>query len=88
MSAVSGNQRCLRTVRGKINRFALSLSLSGTTATSHFVAREEELAWIHQKLCEQPGRCTVVVHGLGGMGKTQLAIAYMKRHRNDYSTSI
>ncbi|KAK4044690.1 kinesin light chain [Parachaetomium inaequale] len=74
--------------RGKINRFALSLSLSGTTETSHFVAREEELAWMHEKLCRQPGRCTVVVHGLGGMGKTQLAIAYMKRHRDDYSASI
>lgn len=43
---------------------------------------------MHQKLCRQSGRRTVVVHGLGGMGKTQLAIAYMKRHRNDYSASI
>lgn len=25
------------------------------------------------------------MHGLGGMGKTQLAAAYAKRHRNDYS---
>jgi hypothetical protein len=25
------------------------------------------------------------VHGLGGMGKTQLALAYEKRHRDDYS---
>lgn len=71
-----------------MNRFALSLSLRGATETSHFVAREEELAWMHQKLYGQSGRRTVVVHGLGGMGKTQLAIAYMKRHRNDHSASI
>ncbi|KAK4243154.1 hypothetical protein C7999DRAFT_44972 [Corynascus novoguineensis] len=51
--------------RGRINRFAFLLSLSGVTETSHF------------KLYRQSGRCTVV-----------LAIAYMKRHRNDYSTSI
>ncbi|KAG9656867.1 hypothetical protein KCU64_g5581, partial [Aureobasidium melanogenum] len=74
--------------RGNANRFTLSLSLSGATETSHFVGREEELAWMHQKLGGSPGRQTVVVHGLGGMGKTQLAIAYMKRHRNDYSASI
>lgn len=74
--------------RGNVNRFTLSLSLSGATGASHFVAREEELAWMHQKLGRSPGRQTVVVHGLGGMGKTQLAIAYMKRHRNDYSASI
>jgi hypothetical protein len=31
------------------------------------------------------GRRTVVLHGLGGMGKTQLAVAYAKRNRNSYS---
>ncbi|KAG9250683.1 uncharacterized protein F5Z01DRAFT_640089 [Emericellopsis atlantica] len=74
--------------RGNINRFTLSLSLSGATETSHLVARDEELAWMHQTLGRSPGRQTVVLHGLGGMGKTQLAIAYVKRHRNNYTASI
>jgi tetratricopeptide (TPR) repeat protein len=56
--------------------------------TSHFVAREDELGEMHRILDQRPGRRTVVVHGLGGMGKTQLAIAYMKRHRSDYTASI
>lgn len=30
-------------------------------------------------------RRAVVLHGLGGMGKTQLAIEYAKRHKDDYS---
>jgi ATP/maltotriose-dependent transcriptional regulator MalT len=31
------------------------------------------------------GRRTVVLHGLGGIGKTQLAVAYAKAHQADYS---
>ncbi len=36
-------------------------------------------------LGEGTGKRIAVVHGLGGMGKTQLATAYAKRHREDYS---
>jgi len=36
-------------------------------------------------LGEGAGKRLAVVHGLGGMGKTQLAAAYAKRHREDYS---
>ncbi|KAM3533696.1 hypothetical protein MY4038_003011 [Beauveria bassiana] len=74
--------------RGNINRFTLSVSLSEVAEVGNFVAREVELAWMHQKLSVSPGRQTIVVHGLGGIGKTQLTIAYIKRHRNDYSASI
>uniref|UniRef100_A0ACC1R8X0 Uncharacterized protein n=1 Tax=Lecanicillium saksenae TaxID=468837 RepID=A0ACC1R8X0_9HYPO len=81
-------ERRVDDARGNVDRFSLSLSMSGAAETTHFVAREDELAWMHQRLERQAGRSTVVVHGLGGMGKTQLAIAYMKRHRNDYSASI
>jgi hypothetical protein len=54
---------------------------------SHFVARKDELQKVQEAL-KGSGRCTAIVHGLGGMGKTQLAIAYMKRHRFDYSAEI
>jgi hypothetical protein len=51
------------------------------------VAREQELAEIHRMLRGNGNgsRRTVVLHGLGGVGKTQLAIAYAKRHRDNYS---
>jgi len=59
--------------------------LSEVTEAEHFVAREEELAQIHDVLGQGRDRRTAVVHGLGGMGKTQLAVAYAKRRRDDYS---
>jgi NB-ARC domain len=49
------------------------------------VAREEELMEIHRTICSDGSRHTVVLHGLGGIGKTQLTIAYAKRHRDNYS---
>lgn len=42
-----------------------------------------------QEIFDTPaGRRTAVVHGLGGIGKTQLAIAYIKRNRSYYSAAL
>ena len=51
----------------------------------HFVGRSEELHAIHRELQHHGSRQTAVIHGLGGMGKTQLALAYAQRHKDDYS---
>lgn len=67
------------------SRWFLPLSLSGVSEVTHFVAREGELAQIHEILRANNGRRTAILHGLGGMGKTQLAAAYIKRHHIDYS---
>jgi hypothetical protein len=65
--------------------FSVAFSLSNISDAEHFVAREEELAEMHTKLSGDGSRRTVVLHGLGGIGKTQLSIAYTKRHKNSYS---
>jgi hypothetical protein len=51
----------------------------------HFIGREQELIEIHQHLENNGSRKTVTLHGLGGIGKTQLAIFYAKRYRTYYS---
>lgn len=56
-----------------------------------FVGRDEQLASLHTLLME--GRRTVVgqaagIHGMGGVGKTQLAVEYCWRHRDDYPDGV
>src|ERR1700684_1605649 len=74
-------------IRIGINRedFSVSFSLSDVPEIEQFVAREEELTEIHRTLRGDGSRRTVVLHGLGGIGKTQLSIAYAKRHKDNYS---
>ena len=69
----------------KRDDFSVTFSLSDVPEIEKFVAREEELAEIHRMLRGDGSRRTVVLHGLGGVGKTQLAIAYAKRHKDNYS---
>jgi len=69
----------------KYNDFSIAFSLSDVSEIEHFVAREEELAEIHRTLSGDGSRRTVVLHGLGGIGKTQLTLAYAKRHKDNYS---
>ena len=65
--------------------FSVAFSLSDVPETEEFVAREEELTEIHRMLRGDGSRRAVVLHGLGGVGKTQLTIAYAKRHKHNYS---
>jgi hypothetical protein len=65
--------------------FSVPFSLSDVSETQNFVAREEELAEMHAALDNKSSRSTVILHGLGGIGKTQLSVAYAKRHKDHYS---
>ncbi|KAK5311901.1 hypothetical protein LTR93_011541 [Exophiala xenobiotica] len=66
-------------------RFDVGLDLSSMPQRAPFVAREEELREMHKVLHGHKTRSIVVLHGLGGMGKTQLAIEYTRRHTREYS---
>ena len=51
----------------------------------HFVAREKELVELHTTLSGNGSRRIIVLYGLGGIGKTQLTVAYAKRYKDSYS---
>ncbi|KUM57952.1 hypothetical protein ACN42_g9214 [Penicillium freii] len=68
--------------------FELPLNLSDISEVTEFVARKDQLERMQDILDTPAGHRTVVVHGLGGIGKTQLAIAYIKRNRSHYSAAI
>ena len=71
-----------------LSEYFLPLSLSEVIGVTKFVARTEELTQLHGILGTGDGRRTAILHGLGGMGKTQVAVAYVKGHHADYSAAI
>ena len=75
----------LTRVGAKREDFSVTFNLSDVPDIENFVAREEELAEMHRRLRSDGSRRSVVLHGLGGIGKTQLSIAYAKRHKDNYS---
>lgn len=55
-----------------------------------FVGREEDLERLHAALRQRDEAVGIVpagVTGMGGIGKTQLAVRYVYQHRADYPTA-
>ena len=52
--------------------------------SKNFVGREDELAEIHAKLQEGQGVIVCAVEGMGGVGKTELALQYASRYQQEY----
>src|SRR5947207_2637738 len=58
------------------DQFAVGFDLSTIPEAAQFIARENELAEMRRLLHGHKSRSAVVLHGLGGIRKTQLAIEY------------
>jgi tetratricopeptide (TPR) repeat protein len=56
-------------------------------AVPDFVGRADLLADLHHRFTESrsPLHRVQAIHGLGGVGKTQAAVEYARRHANEYS---
>ena len=64
--------------------------MEGLPVTDHFVQRDTEMAQLEKFFssdvdADRKRRKVFVVHGLGGMGKTQLCIEYIRRHKEDFT---
>jgi hypothetical protein len=58
------------------------------TSVIKFVGRTHELQLLHQKLQEKNCVTISAIAGMGGVGKTELAIKYALDHQKDYSGGI
>ncbi|KAL2817897.1 hypothetical protein BDW59DRAFT_181989 [Aspergillus cavernicola] len=67
--------------------FRVPLNLTNVPAIDEFIGRQNELKHLWDELQPRcsPMRKVAILHGLGGIGKTQLAIHFSRIHKDDFS---
>ncbi|GFF61692.1 putative Pfs, NB-ARC and TPR domain protein (JCVI) [Aspergillus udagawae] len=70
-----------------VHRFAVPLDLTAVPVTGNFVGRQDELDKLWQYLQPKSSRSrkVAILHGLGGIGKTQLALRFARDHKDDFT---
>ncbi|KAL4766750.1 nucleoside phosphorylase domain-containing protein [Aspergillus nidulans var. acristatus] len=69
------------------NGFHVPLDLTAIPAVEGFVGREEDLdsLWDYIHPASPQTRKVAILHGLGGIGKTQLAAHFARMHKSDFT---
>jgi hypothetical protein len=72
-----------------VSKHKIDFSLRGVPIVNQFVARDAEMQALEKALIDPPfttsRRNVVVVHGLGGIGKTQLAVEFARKYHGQFS---
>lgn len=72
-------------------RFKIPVVYNFTPAVHEFIGRENDIEQIHikmQGLEKSPGKMGLVVHGLKGIGKSQLSKKYFQEKRDYYNNNV
>jgi hypothetical protein len=70
--------------------YRVPFSIKGLPVTDHFVQRNTEMLQLEKFFgsdidANRKRRKVFVVHGLGGIGKTQLCVEYVRQHKEDFT---
>jgi hypothetical protein len=71
-----------------VTGYRVPFSMAGLPVTDHFVQRTTEMARLDEFFkvdADGKRRKVFVVHGLGGMGKTQLCVEYVRQHKGGFT---
>ena len=88
MMAVSNSNKVVAQTNTE-DRFSIPFNLSAVPAIEQFVGRKEELIKIKELFrVGRPQRKVVLLYGLGGIGKTQLAARFVREEKEKYSAVL
>jgi ATP/maltotriose-dependent transcriptional regulator MalT len=82
---VQNEATVLTSIGMDFEQYTVRFNLSSFPEAAQFVARERELSKMHELLHGHSSRAAVVLHGLGGIGKTQLAVEYVRRRKEKHT---
>ncbi|KAF3385173.1 Nephrocystin-3 [Penicillium rolfsii] len=70
-----------------VHRFDVPLDLTAVPVIENFLGRQDELdqLWQYLRPRNPQSRKVAILHGLGGIGKTQLAIHFARSYKNDFT---
>ena len=66
-------------------QFAVGLNLVSFPEATQFVGRKKELSSMYELLHGHSNRTCIILYSLGRIGKTQLAIEYIRYHKEKYT---